>query len=209
MTDRILLHCRPKCETCIDNPNLEGYPDPGCKTCKGLGYTDSVMEFESIDNGESVLSETYPQIGGNHRLIRHGWVYDVYDENKTSLFLNKTINPTHLEIITLKECPICGGSKIVLKKTHAARAHGRVVEECPCENCKDGKIEVVTQKILFKPEEYDEAIIKEFGRRITEFIPIGTIKLKSNKELGDALANINSLINGLSEREREILKEGG
>lgn len=28
----------PNCETCFQNENLEGYPDPECPECKGAGY---------------------------------------------------------------------------------------------------------------------------------------------------------------------------
>ena len=32
------------CKTCQDNENLEGYPDPDCKECKGTGRTIEVEQ---------------------------------------------------------------------------------------------------------------------------------------------------------------------
>ena len=153
---KIILTC--KCSECkgegtnkkitLVTHNSRNFKD--CEKCKGSGKT--VMEFESVDNHESVLSETYSEINGKHRLIRHGWNYDVYDENKTSLRLNKSINPLFLEFIEEQECPECDGSgmeKVMIPQ-----------RQPKCKNCTDGKVEVVTFTGFFGDmKEYDKALI--------------------------------------------------
>ena len=76
---------------------------------------------------------------------------EIYD-NKKMEYITDSLNPTHLEIISEKECPNCDGF---------GNKDGEV-----CHNCKpsgDGvktKIEVVTQFTVFgSKEKYDEAVI--------------------------------------------------
>ena len=65
------------------------------------------------------------------------------------------LNPLYLEFITLKECSEGEGRGVApLSDPAYDDLHQGV--ECGC--CTDGRVEVVTLKVLFKPKEYDEAL---------------------------------------------------
>ena len=137
----IRLYC--KCSVCKGRKKL-GF-DAECHYCNGTGKT--VMVFKSVDSQESVLSETYPEINGKHKLVRYGWSYDVYDENNTSMHLNKSLNPLYLEVIDLQECPECEGKEIY-QYIDQANMKDRV-----CPNCTDGKVEKIVGKYIFNPKD--------------------------------------------------------
>ena len=79
-----------------------------------------------------------------------------YKDNKQ---VEDDLNPEYLEIISVEDCPEC------LRK-HEHIKLGIAISHKRCDTCntfcrKDlpiGKIERVTQKVLFKPEEYAERI---------------------------------------------------
>ena len=94
-----------------------------------------VMELEEVTDDEDLYwfqsKEGY--------IIPHGLPVRV-----TSPYKSPKLNPTHLEVIEEKECPNCV-----------------TMMRMGCYRCTNGKIEVVTQKVLFDPDEYDEALRKE------------------------------------------------
>lgn len=173
MTDRIKLYCRPKCETCKGTGH---YKPKGkvatifCPDCTD-GYNNIVMEFKwnmsmSSSEGESWFYESdtkSPITQQNYRM-------KIYS-NLTIVFLDSTItdslSPTHLEVIKEKECSdeLCEDGVIWTQESWDVTA--MVDDKCGECNGK-GKIEVVTQKILFKPDEYDETVRKEVYREMLE-----------------------------------------
>ncbi len=71
-----------------------------------------------------------------------------------TVWLIDSLNPTHLEVIELIECPECHGKLTV--KIDSSLVY---VE---CKTCKAGKIEVVTQFTVFgSKEEYDRDIVSK------------------------------------------------
>ena len=157
MTDRILrLHCRPKCEECeygtILTERASEIERDMCPICSGRGYTDSVMEFEEVTDDEDLY---WFQSKEGYK-IPHGLPVRV-----TSPYKAQKLNPTHLEVIEVKECSECGGSGDIITSI-AGEIHSEVYNDCT--KCNDkGKISVVTQFTVFGmgKKEYE----REFWRR--------------------------------------------
>ena len=81
--------------------------------------------------------------------------------------VSESLHPLYLEFITQEECPECEDGKIKKAiKTKIFFGDDSHVEELlelvDCENCTDGRVETLTQKVLFKPDEYDEKICEDF-----------------------------------------------
>ena len=106
-----------------------------------------------------------------------------------------------------KDCPDCKGDGWLhnLSGEDEAKEDKFKGDRCP-NTCIDGKIEVETSFTVFKSqEEYDAEIIRELKNMINILIPIGTIDKMSHKKLGNALADINNIINGLNPKARQLL----
>ena len=175
MSDRIDLHYRKKCETCdgdgfvwnyidddghsfIDNGIREREPCPDCTE----GYTDEVLTFEDDSVNSTEIGFKYLRDDGKLKLvIKQNLSIEIWDENGEPV----NLNPTHLEVIEVKECPEC-----VEPYGHG---NGFMFDLERCTNCNPegklshtGKIEVVTQFTVFESKEkYDEAIYKKAEAR--------------------------------------------
>lgn len=162
---KIKLYCRPKCGICKGIGGVIWGTTPvekECITCGGLGYTDSVMTLE--DEGK-----TYYHRSGIDTIYIPKTVFGEPIEIRRlgdNKLVTDSLNPTHLEVITLKECPKCEGGMIFHSGVKLGRGFA-YKGASKCKNCDSGKIKVVTLKILFKPDEYDEEMIDDFlfGKR--------------------------------------------
>lgn len=201
MSDKTLrLHCRPECKHMQKVAPYFKMELKRCIHCSGKGYTDSVINFEDIGAKSYYRSEdkTFyiekPIILENPFIIRE-WLSN---EDVTS-----EINPTHLEVIELKECPECEKARL------ARYSRGMSYTNYRCGNCTDGKIEVVTQKILLNPDEYDEEI-KGVISHLDMVIDNSTSAFEADDELKNRLIDMSdelSRLIGVSTRTEE-LKEG-
>ena len=80
--------------------------------------------------------------------------------------VEKEMNPLYLEHITLEDCPECEGTGRGMLTIHNRDGTGTkvpMIHDLPdtdmnCKNCTDGKVETLTQKVLFNPKEYDKDI---------------------------------------------------
>ncbi len=175
MTDRIKMYCLKKCETCEgkgefleeESWDISAKELVKCDRCKGKGYTDSVIEFEQYFGDYSFNKITWVSGVKNNRSTKSSLeirysvrflAWSIYALDKHGDFtknVTDSLNPTHLEVITLKECSICKGMGV------KPFMEGYPDKPAPCNNCTDGKIASVTQKTLFNPDEYDEALRRE------------------------------------------------
>ena len=112
------------------------------------GEEIKIMEFKWVDiyMGESCW---YKALDHTHtyklRLNENG--FEIYRlENDKEL----GFNPLYLEFITLEECNQCAGSGMYDYDSYK--------KPRKCMACTDGNVKVVTQKVLFKPDEYDKDI---------------------------------------------------
>ena len=75
--------------------------------------------------------------------------------------ITESLNILYLEVVEEQECPECEGSGWFYHAHNADKPLEGGKYAGKCKNCTDGKVEVVTGKYLFNPNEYDERIITQ------------------------------------------------
>lgn len=210
MSDKILrLYFQKKCKLCKGTGIVRWGIAPEekeCITCQGKGYTDEVMEFEWNGYYEkwALNVEGKPTKPHIYYLSIEENGLRVIDRQSKPADITDSLNPTHLEFVDLKGCPKCEEYF-----AEAGKKWGNDNLDDENHNCTDGKIEVVTQLVIFDKVEYDAAVIGGFSEKINKFIPIGLLNRMTKEKLGNALVNINNLINGLSDKGKKALKPTG
>lgn len=125
------------------------------------------------------------------------------------------INPLYLEFITLEDCPECEGTGRGMLTIHNRDGTGTkvpMIHDLPdtdmnCKKCTEGIVEVVTLKVLFKPDEYDEALTKQLREIIKEYADSDTEWRKRNMKAQEIYSKINLFpIEKTEKSTNEILK---